>query len=170
MTPDRRPARERPRGRARSAQTSLRIFDRSFAVTYWLQAGGDWRSGCSAWRPAFRRQVLARRKEFGLLQPPGLHAPQSGAGAWWPAKGPRLDQRVGTLLGLGLGLAVSGGAGACGQPAELPLDHGPVCCRWLRLSALCAGGDGRPARLTALDLRPHGREPADGVLAVKEDW
>ena len=46
--------------------TSLRIFDRSFAVTYWLQAVaiGIGLFGVAA---SFSAQVLARRKEFGLL-------------------------------------------------------------------------------------------------------
>src|SRR5204862_696961 len=46
--------------------TSLKIFDRSFAVTYWLQAVaiGIGLFGVAA---SFSAQVLARRKEFGLL-------------------------------------------------------------------------------------------------------
>ncbi len=51
--------------------TSLRIFDRSFAVTYWLQAVaiGIGLFGVAA---SFSAQVLARRKEFGLLAHLGL--------------------------------------------------------------------------------------------------
>ena len=47
-------------------ERSLRIFDRSFAVTYWLQAVaiGIGLFGTAA---SFSAQVLARRKEFGLL-------------------------------------------------------------------------------------------------------
>jgi len=50
---------------------SLRIFDRSFAVTYWLQgvAIGIGLFGIAA---SFSAQVLARRKEFGLLSHLGL--------------------------------------------------------------------------------------------------
>lgn len=46
---------------------SLQIFDRSFAVTYWLQtvAIGIGLFGVAA---NFGAQVIARRKEFGLLQ------------------------------------------------------------------------------------------------------
>jgi putative ABC transport system permease protein len=52
-------------------QRSLRIFDRSFAVTYWLQAVaiGIGLFGIAA---SFSAQVLARRKEFGLLTHLGL--------------------------------------------------------------------------------------------------
>jgi putative ABC transport system permease protein len=50
---------------------SLKIFDRSFAVTYWLQAVaiGIGLFGVAA---SFSAQVLARRKEFGLLVHLGL--------------------------------------------------------------------------------------------------
>jgi putative ABC transport system permease protein len=51
--------------------TTLKIFDRSFAVTYWLQAVaiGIGLFGVAA---SFSAQVLARRKEFGLLVHLGL--------------------------------------------------------------------------------------------------
>ena len=65
-----------------------------------------WRSAsaCWAWRPAFSAQVLARRKEFGLLAHLGLTRAQilavvAGEGAAWLA--------AGALVGLALGLAVS---------------------------------------------------------------
>ncbi len=45
---------------------SLRIFDRSFAVTYWLQAVAI-AIGLFGVAANFSAQVLARRKEFGLL-------------------------------------------------------------------------------------------------------
>ena len=50
---------------------SLRIFDRSFAVTYYLQAVaiGIGLIGIAA---SLSAQVLARRKEFGLLSHLGL--------------------------------------------------------------------------------------------------
>ncbi|MBG6071252.1 ABC-type antimicrobial peptide transport system permease subunit [Polaromonas sp. CG_9.7] len=46
--------------------TSLKIFDRSFAVTYWLQ-GVAIAIGLFGVAASFSAQVLARRKEFGLL-------------------------------------------------------------------------------------------------------
>jgi putative ABC transport system permease protein len=82
---------------------SLRIFDRSFAVTYWLQAVaiGIGLFGVAA---SFSAQVLARRKEFGLLAHLGLTRGQvlavvAGEGLAWTA--------VGALAGLLLGLGVS---------------------------------------------------------------
>ena len=51
--------------------TSLRIFDRSFAVTYWLQAVAI-AIGLFGIAASFSAQVLARRKEFGLLVAPRL--------------------------------------------------------------------------------------------------
>ena len=143
--------------------TSLRIFDRSFAVTYWLQAVaiGIGLFGVAA---SFSAQVLARRKEFGLLAHLGLTRRQilarGGAG------GRGLD-RVGALAGLALGLAVSRGAGACGQPAKLSLDHG-LLLPWGRLLALCAAVV-LAGTLTAW-LAGRAAAGRDAVLAVKEDW
>jgi putative ABC transport system permease protein len=84
-------------------QISLDIFDRSFAVTYWLQAVaiGMGLMGVSA---SFSAQVLARRREFGLLQHIGLSRRQvlglvAAEGALWTL--------LGALAGLLLGLAVS---------------------------------------------------------------
>jgi putative ABC transport system permease protein len=83
--------------------TSLRIFDRSFAVTYWLQAVAI-AIGLFGVAASFSAQVLARRKEFGLLAHLGLTRRQilavvAGEGAAWTA--------IGALAGLLLGLAVS---------------------------------------------------------------
>ena len=79
---------------------SLRIFDRSFAVTYWLQAVaiGIGLFGIAA---SFSAQVLARRREFGLLAHLGLTRRQiltvvAAEGAVWTA--------AGTLVGLLLAL------------------------------------------------------------------
>src|ERR1035437_6366866 len=51
--------------------TSLRVFDRSFAVTYWLQAVAI-AIGLFGVTASFSAQVLSRRKEFGLLAHLGL--------------------------------------------------------------------------------------------------
>ena len=84
-------------------QVSLRIFDRSFSVTYWLQAVaiGMGLMGVSA---SFSAQVLARRREFGLLRHVGLSRRQllglvAAEGALWTL--------LGAVAGLLLGLAVS---------------------------------------------------------------
>jgi putative ABC transport system permease protein len=82
---------------------SLRMFDRSFAVTYWLQAVaiGIGLFGIAA---SFSAQVLSRRKEFGLLAHLGLTRRQilgmvTLEGAAWTT--------LGAIAGLGLGLVVA---------------------------------------------------------------
>src|SRR5690606_24674421 len=82
---------------------SLRIFDRSFAVTYWLQAVAI-AIGLFGGAASFSAQVLARRKEFGLLAHLGLTRRQilavvAGEGAAWTL--------IGALAGLALGLGVA---------------------------------------------------------------
>jgi putative ABC transport system permease protein len=143
--------------------TSLRIFDRSFAVTYWLQAVaiGIGLFGIAA---SFSAQVLARRKEFGLLAHLGFTRAQvlaivAGEGAAWTA--------IGAIAGLALGLTVSVVLVRVVNPQSFhwTMDlHAP----WPRLFALCA------AVLAAGTLTAWlaGRAAAshDAVLAVKEDW
>jgi putative ABC transport system permease protein len=84
-------------------EMSLKIFDRSFAVTYWLQAVAI-AIGLFGIAASHSAQVLARRKEFGLLAHLGFTRGQvltlvGMEGAVWTL--------VGTLLGLALGLLVS---------------------------------------------------------------
>ena len=143
--------------------TSLRIFDRSFAVTYWLQAVaiGIGLFGVAA---SFSAQVLARRKEFGLLAHLGLTRRQiltvvAGEGAAWTL--------IGAVAGLALGLAVAVVLVHVVNPQSFhwSMDlHAP----WGRLLALCA------AVVVAGTLTAWiaGRAAAgrDAVLAVKEDW
>ena len=143
--------------------TSLRIFDRSFAVTYWLQAVaiGIGLFGIAA---SFSAQVLARRKEFGLLAHLGLTRRQiltvvAGEGAAWTV--------IGSLAGLALGLAVSVVLVHVVNPQSF---HWTMDLRapWLRLALLClavvAAGT-----LTAW-LAGRAAATHDAVLAVKEDW
>ncbi|WCM92107.1 ABC transporter permease [Acidovorax sp. NCPPB 2350] len=144
-------------------ERSLALFDRSFAVTYWLQAVaiGIGLFGVAA---SFSAQVLARRKEFGLLAHLGLTRAQvlavvAGEGAAWTA--------VGAVAGTALGLAVS---------AVLVHVVNPQSFHWTmdlripmaRLLALCAA-----VVLTgslAAWLSGHAAGRRDAVLAVKEDW
>lgn len=142
---------------------SLQIFDRSFAVTYWLQAVAV-AIGLFGISASFSGQVLARRREFGALQHLGM--PRRGLltlvaaeGAIWTA--------VGALLGLALGLAVA-----------LVLVHvvNPQSFHWTMELSLPAG------RLALLALAVliagsgtawlSGRAAASRqmALAVKEDW
>ena len=142
---------------------SLRIFDRSFAVTYWLQAVaiGIGLFGVAA---SFSAQALARRREFGLLAHLGLTRQDilrvvAGEGLAWTT--------LGALAGLGLGLLVS--------VIQVHVVN-PQSFHWTRDLALPAG------RLAALCLAVvvagtitawlAGRTAASGdaVQAVKEDW
>jgi putative ABC transport system permease protein len=142
---------------------SLRIFDRSFAVTYWLQAVaiGIGLFGIAA---SFSAQVLARRKEFGLLAHLGFTRPQviavvAGEGAAWTA--------VGAVAGLALGLAVSVILVHVVNPQSF---HWTMDMRvpWTRLFVLClavvAAGT-----FTAW-FAGRAATGRDVVLAVKEDW
>ncbi|EER61876.1 protein of unknown function DUF214, partial [Acidovorax delafieldii 2AN] len=144
-------------------ERSLRIFDRSFAVTYWLQAVaiGIGLFGVAA---SFSAQVLARRKEFGLLAHLGLTRRQilavvAGEGAAWTG--------VGAAAGVLLGLAVA-----------LVLVHvvNPQSFHWTmelrvpaeRLLALCAAVVAS-GTVTAW-LAGRAAAGRDAVMAVKEDW
>jgi putative ABC transport system permease protein len=163
-TPDGEAGRLMDFGSAREIRaTTLRIFDRSFAVTYWLQAVaiGIGLFGVAA---SFSAQVLARRKEFGLLVHLGLTRRQvlrvvATEGLAWTT--------LGALAGIGLGLAVA-----------VVLVHvvNPQSFHWsmemtlptLRLLALAAAVV-VAGTLTAW-LAGRAAAGRDAVLAVKEDW
>jgi putative ABC transport system permease protein len=143
--------------------TSLRIFDRSFAVTYWLQAVaiGIGLFGVAA---SFSAQVLARRREFGLLAHLGLTRRQilsvvALEGLAWTT--------LGALAGLALGLAVSVVLVHVVNPQSFHWTM-DLALPWLRLLALCiavvfAG------TVTAW-LAGRAAAGRDAVQAVKEDW
>ena len=143
--------------------TSLRIFDRSFAVTYWLQAVaiGIGLFGIAA---SFSAQVLARRKEFGLLAHLGFTRAQvlavvAGEGAAWTA--------IGALAGLLLGLAVSVVLVHVVNPQSFHWTM-DLLVPWLRLAALCAAVVA--AGTVTAWLAGRAAAARDAVLAVKEDW
>ncbi len=143
--------------------TSLRIFDRSFAVTYWLQAVAI-AIGLFGVAANFSAQVLARRKEFGLLAHLGLTRRQiltvvAGEGAAWTV--------MGSIAGLALGLAVSVVLVHVVNPQSF---HWTMDLQvpWLRLLGLCAAVV-LAGTLTAW-LAGRAAASADAVLAVKEDW
>ena len=142
---------------------SLRIFDRSFAVTYWLQAVaiGIGLFGIAA---SFSAQVLARRREFGLLAHLGLTRRQiltvvAAEGAVWTA--------AGVLVGLALGVAVSVVLVMVVNPQSFHWTM-ELLLPWGRLALLAA------AVLLAGTLTAwlSGRAAAgpDAALAVKQDW
>jgi putative ABC transport system permease protein len=144
-------------------ETTLRIFDRSFAVTYWLQAVaiGIGLFGTAA---SFSAQVLARRKEFGLLSHLGFTRGQvlgtvGGEGL--------VLTGIGALMGLGLGLAVSIVLVEVVNPQSFHWTM-DLLAPWDRLGLLCLGVV-LAGTLTALIA---GRQAVgrDAVMAVKEDW
>jgi putative ABC transport system permease protein len=143
--------------------TSLRIFDRSFAVTYWLQ-GVAIAIGLFGIAASFSAQVLARRKEFGLLAHLGFTRAQvlaivAGEGAAWTA--------IGAVAGLALGLAVSVVLVRVVNPQSFHWTM-DLLVPWLRLGALCAAVVAA-GTLTAW-LAGRAAAGKDAVLAVKEDW
>jgi putative ABC transport system permease protein len=142
---------------------SLRIFDRSFAVTYWLQAVAI-AIGLFGVAASFSAQVLARRKEFGLLRHLGLTRRQvlavvAGEGAAWTL--------IGSAAGLALGIAVAVVLVHVVNPQSFHWTM-DLLVPWLRLVALCAA----VVAAGTLTAWLAGRAAADheAVLAVKEDW
>lgn len=142
---------------------SLRIFDRSFAVTQWLQmvAIGIGLFGVAT---SVSAQVLARQREFGLLAHLGLTPAQvqrlvTGEALLWSV--------VAAAVGLGLGLLVS---------AVLVFVVNPQSFHWTmdwqlplwRLLGLCAAvvlcGTATSAWVARRALSAH------AVQTVKQDW
>ena len=142
---------------------TMDIFDRSFAVTYWLQAVaiGIGLFGVAA---SFSAQVLARRKEFGLLLHLGLTRAQVLQvlvleGAAWTA--------LGAIAGTALGLAVAAVLVYVVNPQSFhwSMDMQVPLLRLLALAtAVIAAGT-----LTAW-LAGRAAAGRDAVMAVKEDW
>ena len=142
---------------------SLTIFDRSFAVTYWLQAVAI-AIGLFGVAASFSAQVLSRRKEFGLLVHLGLTRRQvlgvvAGEGLAWTA--------VGSVAGLGLGLAVSLVLVKVVNPQSFHWTM-DMAVPWLRLIGLCLAVV-LAGTVTAW-LAGRAAAGRDAVLAVKEDW
>jgi putative ABC transport system permease protein len=143
--------------------TTLRIFDRSFAVTYWLQAVavGIGLFGVAA---SFSAQVLARRKEFGLLAHLGLTRRQilrvvATEGAAWTT--------LGAMAGVALGLAVAVVLVHVVNPQSFHWSMELNLPGWrllaLALAVVLAG------TITAW-LSGRAAAGHDAVMAVKEDW
>ncbi|WP_295641609.1 ABC transporter permease [uncultured Methylibium sp.] len=142
---------------------SLRIFDRSFAVTYWLQAVAI-AIGLFGIAASFSAQVLARRREFGLLAHLGFTRRQvlaivAGEAAAWTV--------AGALLGLALGVAVSVVLVHVVNPQSFHWTM-ELLLPWLRLAMLCAAVVLAGTVTAAVAARRAASR--DAVLAVKEDW
>jgi len=144
-------------------RVSLRIFDRSFAVTYYLQAVAIV-IGLVGIAASLSAQVLARRKEFGLLAHLGLTRAQvvavvAGEGAAWVA--------AGTIAGLLLGLAVSMVLVFVVNPQSFHWTMDLVL-PWSRLALLCTAVLVAGTATAAFSARRAAGAAA--VLSVKEDW
>jgi putative ABC transport system permease protein len=142
---------------------SLRIFDRSFAVTYWLQAVAI-AFGLFGIAASFSAQVMARRKEFGLLRHLGLTRREvlgivAAEGAVWSA--------AGAVLGVVLGLAVSLVLVHVVNPQSFNWTM-PLRPPWDRLGLLAAAVVVAGTLTAWWAGRAAGRR--DLALAVKEDW
>jgi putative ABC transport system permease protein len=142
---------------------SLAIFDRSFAVTTWLQAVAIV-IGLFGIAASFSSQVLARRREFGALQHLGTTRAQvltlvCAEGALWTA--------VGALLGLALGLAVSVVLVKVVNPQSFHWTM-ELALPWWRLGALVLAVLGAGAVTAWISGRAAASH--DMALAVKEDW
>lgn len=142
---------------------SLRIFDRSFAVTVWLQAVaiGIGLFGVAA---SFSAQVLARQREFGLLAHLGLTRGQvqtlvAMEGLAWTT--------LGAAGGLLLGLAVSVVLVHVVNPQSFHWTM-DMALPWARLLALCAAVV-LAGTLTAW-LAGRGAAQLNAVRSVKDDW
>jgi len=142
---------------------SMQLFDRSFAVTTYLQAVAI-AIGLFGIAASFSAQVMARRKEFGMLAHLGLTRRQvlalvAAEGAVWTA--------AGALLGLLLGLAVSVVLVKVVNPQSFHWTmemHLP----WLHLAALCAAV--LAAGTLTATLAGRAAATREMALAVKEDW
>jgi putative ABC transport system permease protein len=144
-------------------QISLRIFDRSFAVTTYLQ-GVAIAIGLVGVAASLSAQVLARRKEFGLLAHLGLTRRQviavvAGEAAAWMA--------AGVLIGLALGVAVSLVLVFVVNPQSFHWTM-ELVLPWGRIALLCAGVFLAGVATAGASARHAAGRQA--VLSVKEDW
>ncbi|MEO5772050.1 MAG: FtsX-like permease family protein, partial [Burkholderiaceae bacterium] len=142
---------------------SLAIFDRSFAVTYYLQAVAI-AIGLAGIAASFSAQVLARRREFGLLAHLGLTRGQivgvvAGEGAAWTA--------AGALAGLALGIGVATVLVHVVNPQSFHWTM-EMLLPWGRLAALAAAVLIAGSVTAAFSARAAASQ--DAVSAVKEDW
>jgi len=142
---------------------SLTVFDRTFAVTYALEAAGV-AIGLAGLTASFGALVLARRREFGMLRHLGMTRRQIGA--MLAIEGVAVSG-VGVLTGMALGGVIS-----------LVLIHVvnrqsfhwsmDVAVPWVGLGAFALA----LLALALIATRVAGRQATsdDAVRAVKDDW
>jgi putative ABC transport system permease protein len=142
---------------------SLAIFDRSFAVTRWLQIVAI-AIGLAGIAASFSAQALARRREFGLLAHLGFTRAQvvtlvAAEGLTWTA--------AGALVGLATGLAVALVLVHVVNPQSFHWTM-ELLVPWARLGVLLAGVLVAGSVTAALAARAAAGR--DVIGAVKEDW
>ena len=142
---------------------SLAIFDRSFAVTRYLQIVAI-AVGLVGVAASLSAQVLARRKEFGLLAHLGLTRKQvlalvAGEAAVWLASGVAL----GTLLGIAVSVVLVHVVNPQSFHWTMPLHVPALQVAGLAIAVWLCG-----VATAALTARHAASRSA--VLAVKEDW
>jgi putative ABC transport system permease protein len=142
---------------------SLQIFDRSFAVTYLLEAIAIL-VGLAGVAATFSAQTLARTKEFGMLRHIGVTRHQIIA--MLLLEGALLGA-VGVIAGIGLGLAMSQVLIHVVNPQSFNWTMETRLPVWLFASVTVAliGA----AAATALLAGRRALSP-DAVRAVREDW
>jgi len=142
---------------------SLQIFDRSFAVTRYLQAVAI-AIGLAGVAASLSAQVLARRREFGLLAHLGLTRSQVLRLVLMETLG---WLGAGLVVGVALGLAIS---------AVLVFVVNPQSFHWtmpLRVPLAQVGGLAAAVLVAGLATSAWAARhalSADAVRAVKEDW
>jgi putative ABC transport system permease protein len=142
---------------------SLRIFDRSFAVTYALEAAAML-IGLFGLSSGILGQVLARRREFGMLRHVGMTRRQIGT---MLASEGLLTSAVGLLVGcvLGWGISLILVHVVNRQSFHWSMElHMP----WLPLTLFCAV----MLSLATFTAIASGRQEmvGDAVRSVKEEW
>jgi putative ABC transport system permease protein len=142
---------------------SLAIFDRSFAVTRWLQVVAI-AIGIAGIAASFSAQALARRREFGLLAHLGLTRREvvtlvAAEGLAWTA--------AGALVGLLAGLLVAVVLVHVVNPQSFHWTM-ELLVPWGRIALLLAGVLVAGSATAAIAARAVATR--DVVAAVKEDW
>lgn len=142
---------------------SLDIFDRSFAATYALEAAAIV-IGLFGLSSSIAGQILARRREFGMLRHVGMTARQIVGMVTYEGL---LTSAVGLLIGAALGWVISlilihvvnRQSFHWGMELHMP---------WLSIAAFCAA----MLMLASLTAMIGGRQAMRGdlVRAVREDW
>jgi putative ABC transport system permease protein len=142
---------------------SLRIFDRTFAVTYLLEAVAVI-IGLAGVAASFAALAAARRREFGMLRHLGLTRRQIG---WMLAQEGALAAGVGVLGGLLAGSAIGL---VLIEVVNRQSFHWSMALHvpWASLALFATGLIALASLAAVLAGRQAMRQ--DAVLAVREDW